>query len=328
MRIKAVGSIFLLASALLSCTPDEQPDYTPTAYDLKIPKGFPAMEIPDDNPMTVEGIELGRMLYYDSILDQNQSRACATCHVQEHSFTSVPDVLPHVNLGWSYNWLWKGDVQGSLEDIMEFEVQHFFFTNLDNLKSDAAYLGLFKKAFGTDEITYQHIEMALAQFLRTLNSGNAKFDKVQRGEAQFTNQENLGFELFFTERGDCFHCHATAFFTDGQLHNNALDTDPDPGHFDISGDPLDFGKYKSPTLRNIEYTAPYMHDGRFATLEEVVNFYSEGLQPSPTVDPLMKQLSNGGVQLSEDEKAALVAFLKTLSDEEFVQNPEFSRNTQ
>ena len=314
----------MLAIAMLSCKSDEQPAYTPTSYDLQIPEGFPEMEIPEGNPMTVEGIELGRKLYYDSILDQNQDRACATCHVQQRSFTSGPDVLPHVNLGWTYNWLWKGDVQGSLEDIMEFEVQHFFFTNLDNLKSDTEYPELFKKAFGTDEITYKRIEMALAQFLRTVNSGNSKFDKVQRGEAQFTNQENLGFELFFTERGDCFHCHATAFFTDGLLHNNALDANPDPGHFAISGDSLDYGKFKSPTLRNIEYTAPYMHDGRYATLEEVVDFYSEGLEKSPTVDPLMKQLSKGGVQLTDEEKAALVAFMKTLSDPDFIQNPEFS----
>lgn len=324
MSYKALGGIVLLTLMVFACQPGEEPGYTPTAYDLKIPEGFPEMEIPENNPMTVEGVELGRKLYYDSILDQNQARACATCHVQQHSFTSAPDVLPHVNLGWSNIWLWKGDVQGSLEDIMKFEVEHFFFTNLDNLRSDADYPELYKKAFGTDEITFDRTEMALAQFLRTVNSGNSKFDKVQRGEALFTNQENLGFELFFTERGDCFHCHASAFFSDGQLHNNALDANPDPGHYEISGDQLDYGKFKSPTLRNIEYTAPYMHDGRFATLEEVVDFYSEGLQPSPTVDPLMKKLSTGGVQLTSEEKAALVAFMKTLSDPDFIQNPEYS----
>lgn len=326
MRFRiAVGS-FLLGFVLLSCKQNEEPAYIPTAYELKIPEGFPEIEIPEDNPMTVEGVELGRRLYYDSILDQNQERACATCHIQQYSFTSSPDVLPHINPGWTYSWLWKGDVQGSLEDIMEFEVQHFFYTNLDNLNSDSEYPELFKQAFGVDEITYKEIEKALSQFFRTLISGNSKFDKVQRGEAQFTNQENLGFELFFTERGDCFHCHASAFFSDGQLHNNALDTNPDPGHYNISGDSLDFGKYKSPTLRNIVYTAPYMHDGRFSTLEEVVDFYSEGLQYSPTVDPLMKNLSSGGVQLTDEEKAALVAFLKTLTDEDFVENPEFSNN--
>jgi len=282
------------------------------------------MTIPDDNPLTVEGIALGKRLYYDNILDKNQARACASCHFQEQSFSSQPDVLPHVNLGWNHNWLWKGDVQGSLEVIMAFEVQEFFETNLDNLNSHSEYPELFKTAFSVDEITYTEVEKALAQFLRTLNSGNSKFDKVLRKEAEFTNEENLGFELFFTERGDCFHCHATAFFSDNQMHNNALEANPEPGYFVVTSDPLDYGKFKSPTLRNIEYTAPYMHNGHYATLEDVVDFYSEGLQNSPTVDPLMKQLSTGGIQLTSEEKAALVAFLKTLSDEEFLQNPDFS----
>jgi len=315
---------FLLIILLNACIDVETPDNTPTLYNLVIPEGFPEMTIPASNPLSIEGVALGKKLYYDNILDKNQARACATCHLQEQSFSSQPDVLPHVNLGWNYNWLWKGDVQGSLEDIMAFEVQHFFDTNLDNLNNHVDYPILFKNAFGVDEITYSEIEKALAQFLRTLNSGNSKFDQVLRKEAEFTNEENLGFELFFTERGDCFHCHATAFFSDNQLHNNALDANPEPGYYQITGDSLDYGKFKSPTLRNIAYTAPYMHNGKYATLKEVVDFYSEGLEYSPTVDPLMKQLSNGGIQLTSEEKTALVAFLKTLSDTEFIQNPEFA----
>ena len=311
---------------LNACKEVETPVFTPTPYNLILPTGFPEMTIPESNPLTMEGIALGKRLYYDPILDKNQARACATCHLQEQSFSSQPNVLPHINLGWNHNWLWKGDVQGRLEDIMAFEVQHFFMTNLDNLNNHAEYPLLFKNAFGVDAITYTEIEKALAQFLRTLNSGNSKFDKVLRKEAEFTNEENLGFELFFTERGDCFHCHATAFFSDNQMHNNALSANPDPGHYEVTGDSLDCGKFKSTTLRNIEFTAPYMHNGKFATLEEVINFYSEGLEYSPTVDPLMKQLSTGGIQLTTEEKTALVAFLKTLSDEEFIQNPEFSAN--
>jgi len=318
--------IILLFTLFAACNKGEKPTYIVTPYNLTIPVGFPPMAIPEDNPMTVEGVELGRKLYYDSILDKDQSRACASCHLQANSFSSKPDVLPHVNLGWNYNWLWKGNVQGSVEDIMAFEVEGFFKTNLTNLTNHPEYPTLFKKAFNVDKINYNDIEKALAQFIRTLNSGNSKFDKVQRSEAQFTNEENLGFELFFTERGDCFHCHATTFFSDNKLHNNALDTKPDPGYFEITGDSLDYGKFKSPTLRNIAFTAPYMHDGRFATLEEVLNFYSEGLQTSATVDPLMKQLSHGGVQLTLEEKNALIAFLKTLSDEEFLTNPAFSIN--
>ena len=226
--------------------------------------------------------------------------------------------------GWSNNFLWNGKVSGSMEDIMRFEVEHFFETNVDVFNSDEEYKELFKKAFDVDEITTDEIVKALSQFFRIMNSGNSRFDKFLRQEIEFTNEEYLGYELYYTERGDCFHCHATMFMTDNLMHNNALDTNPDPGYFTITGDSLDIGKFKSPTLRNIEYTAPYMHNGSYATLEEVVEFYSTGLEKSPTVDPLMKNLSRGGVQLSTEEKAALVAFLKTLSDTDFLTNPELS----
>lgn len=324
MKLVAI-SFFLSIIFLLGCNDEnETPAFNPTPYTLEIPQGFPEMTIPDDNPMTQEGVELGRMLYYDKKLDKNGDRACATCHVQTNSFTLGADVLPHVNLGWSRNYLWNGKISGTLEDIMRFEVEHFFKTNVDVYNSDEEYKALFKKAFNVDEITSDEIVKALSQFVRIMNSGNSKFDKFLRDEEGFTEQEYLGYELFYTERGDCFHCHATMFMTDNFMHNNALDESPDPGYFDITGDSLDFGKFKSPTLRNIEYTAPYMHDGRYATLEEVVEFYSTGLEKSSTVDPLMKNLSRGGIQLSPIEKAALVAFIRTLSDPDYLVNPELS----
>lgn len=324
MRLITIFS-FLSILFLLGCNDkNETPAFNPTPYVLEVPQGFPDMTIPEDNPLTQGGVELGRMLYYDKKLDKNGNRACATCHVQSNSFTLGADVLPHVNLGWSRKYLWNGKISGSLEDIMRFEVEHFFETNVDVFNSDEEYKSLFKEAFDVDEITNDEIVKALAQFFRILNSGNSKFDKFLRDEESLTEQEYLGYELFYTERGDCFHCHATMFMTDNAMHNNALDADPDPGYFDITGDSLDYGKFKSPTLRNIEHTAPYMHDGRYATLEEVVEFYSTGLQKSSTVDPLMKNLNIGGVQLSPTEKAALVAFIKTLSDPDFLVNPELS----
>lgn len=317
--------IFFGLLLLGGCTSNvENPTHVPTAYNLQIPQGFPDMTIPADNPLTEEGVALGRKLYYDNKLDKDGNRACATCHQQSKSFTSGADVLPHINLGWSNNYLWNSKISGTVEDIMRFEVEHFFETNVDVLNSDAEYPTLFNQAFGVDEITTDEVVKALAQFFRIMNSGNSKFDKFLRDEAEFTNQEYLGYELFYTERGDCFHCHATMFMTDNILHNNALDTNPDPGYFAVTGDSLDYGKFKSPTLRNLEFTAPYMHDGRYATLEEVVEFYSAGLEKSATVDPLMKNLIVGGVQLNTEEKAALVAFLKTLSDSDFLVNPELS----
>lgn len=305
--------------------PNESPTFTPTPYTLTIPQGFPQMTIPQDNPMTEEGVTLGRMLYYDKKLDKNGDRACATCHQQANSFSSAPNVLPHVNLGWSHNFLWDGKISGTVEDAMRFEVEDFFETNVEVFNSDATYKAMFKKAFGVDEITTNEIVKALSQFVRTLNSGNSRFDKFMRNEVEFTEQEYQGFELYYSEKGDCFHCHSSIFLTDNLMHNNALDSIPDPGYFNITGDSLDYGKFKSPTLRNIEYTAPYMHDGRFASLEEVVEFYSTGLEKSSTVDPLMKNLNRGGVQLSTEEKAALVAFLKTFSDPDFITNSDLGQ---
>ncbi len=282
------------------------------------------MAIPEDNPLTKEGVALGKKLYYDPILHKSRQQACASCHIQAKSFSSQPNVLPHVNLGWNHNWLWDGRVQGSVEDIIAFEVEDFFETDLDNLNNHPEYPTLFKQAFNVDNITYVEVEKAISQFLRTLISGNSKFDKVQRGEEVFTPLEQQGMELFFTEKGDCFHCHGSVLFSDNLMHNNALDSLPDPGYFTYTGDSLDYGKFKSSTLRNIEYTAPYMHDGRFSTLDEVIDFYSHGLQKTITVDPLMKKLSQGGVQLTTTEKQALKAFLLTLSDKDFLTNPDFA----
>ena len=315
--------IISLVAFIFSCNDkNEAPGYIVSPYTLEIPDGFPQMKIPNNNPLTIEGVNLGRKLYYDKKLHKNGEKACATCHIQANSFTSDLAVLPAVNLGWNNSFLWNGSVQGTLEDIMHHEVENFFETDVTVINNDPEYPKLFKDAFGVDIITNEEIVLALAQFFRTLNSGNSKFDKFNRREVEFTTEEFLGYELFFTERGDCFHCHATIFMTDNLLHNNALDNQPHSGFFDVTRDSLDYGKFKTPTLRNIEYTAPYMHDGRYTTLVEVVEFYSTGLQFSATVDPLMKNLSAGGLQLSTEEKAALVAFLKTLSDSEFITNPD------
>jgi cytochrome c peroxidase len=157
-----------------------------------------------------------------------------------------------------------------------------------------------------------------------LITSNSKWDKVLLGEATLTQEENNGRVLFYTEKADCFHCHGTILFTDNFYHNNGLDSLPAQGREEITGDPDDRGRFKTPTLRNIELTAPYMYDARFTTLEEVIDFYSEQVKWSPTIDPLMKKVSQGGVHLTPQEKLDLKAFLKTLTDTAFVNNPAFS----
>jgi cytochrome c peroxidase len=193
------------------------------------------------------------------------------------------------------------------------------------LKAHSSYPNLFYAAFGTKDFDSTHVVKAIAQFERTLISSNSKWDMYLRGETQLNLSETRGYEIFFTERGDCFHCHSTILFTDNEFHNIGLDEAfSDEGLFLVTNDPNDKGRFRTPTLRNAVFTAPYMHDGRFNTLEEVIDFYSEGLRYSPTIDPLMKNIDQGGIRLTDEEKFYLLAFLKTLTDSSFVLNPEYA----
>lgn len=317
--------LLLLPTLILSCKKDQVEAYKPSPYTVTLPAYFPDMVSPADNPLTVEGVQLGRKLYYDKILHPQGTKSCASCHIQGLAFSSNQGpVLAHINLAFTDRFMWNGLISGTLEDAMRFEVDEFFKTDISKLQNDADYPKLFHKAFGSGLITSKRVADALAQFVRTLNSYQSKYDQKLQGMATFTAAEWNGYDIFFTERGDCFHCHTGALFTDNLMHNNALDASPSLGHAAVSGSNGDIGKYKTPTLRNIEFTAPYMHDGRFETLEEVVDFYCDGLQYSPTVDPLMKNVSTGGVNLTYQERQDLIAFLKTLSDQELLSNPELS----
>ena len=283
------------------------------------------MIIPDNNKMTYEGIKLGRKLYYDTKLHPDQNLSCSSCHDQQSSFSTYgSNSLPHINLGFSDKFLWNGKIEGTLEDIMLFEVNDFFQTNLDLLREDNEYPNMFYRAFGSSEITSERTAFALAQFLRTINSFKSKYDLQNQGLGTMTPEEWDGYDIFYSERGDCFHCHSGVLFTDNLFHNNGLDINPSSGRGEVSLNSSDIGKYKTPTLKNIEYTGPYMHDGRFQTLEEVVEFYSTGLNWSSTIDPLMINVGSGGVNLTSEEKNNLVLFLKTLSDVEFLTNNNLS----
>jgi cytochrome c peroxidase len=317
--------ILILGTAYASCKKDDDKSSGTTPYEISTPSHFPDLYIDPDNPLTHEGVELGRMLYYDTLLDGVGNRKCADCHFQEDAFTSYgSNALAHMNLGWSRYYLWNGKIEGSLEDIMLFEVQEFFQTDLSKFNSNSNYRNLFKTAFDVDDISYKDLANALAQFERTKFSGDSKYDRYIKGAESLSTSELNGMNIFFTEKGDCFHCHGTALFTDGLFHNNGLDLNPELGRLLISGRRSDKGAFKSPTLRNIELTAPYMHDGRYETLEEVVDFYSEGLKYSNTIDPLMKGVSNGGVNLTDQEKTDLVAFLHCLTDTSFTSKPSLS----
>jgi cytochrome c peroxidase len=345
---------FILALVLVlfyACKPDPPPDptdipYDPTPYIIEVPANLPEMPVYEENPTTVEGVKLGRMLYYDPDVISLDGLACASCHNQQNAFSAPSDgptgtaILPHINLGWNHEFGWVGGEElldhVALADLQDGNV----FTNANNdsilarLARHPDYPRMFKEAFGVDilavdqEHRHEYMAFALAQFMRTLVSANSRFDKFQRREADgtMTQSEYNGYVLFFSERGDCFHCHSMPLITSHSFHNNGLDSvfdETNEGRFAVTGDPADIGKFRAPTLRNIEFTAPYMHDGRFQTLEEVVEHYNSGVKNSPTVDPVMgKPGKEFGLNLTPQEKQDLVNFLKTLTDPSFINNPE------
>lgn len=326
--------------------------YVPVPYTLEIPQLFQDRLIaplnPSNNPLTEEGVALGKKLFFEKKLSGDNTQSCASCHNPQNSFTDdtrfsdgidgafgTRNSMPLFNLAWNFGerFAWDGKElsleRQALEPVQNPIEMHSNWVNVaDKLQQDATYPTLFLQAFGTSEIDSTLITKAIAQFERILISGNSKFDQYLLGNATLTPEELNGFNVFMDEaRGDCFHCHGSdnnPLWTDNDFHNNALDaTFTDLGLGAVTGDPNDHGKFRSPSLRNLAFTAPYMHDGRFATLEEVINHYSEGLQMSPTVDPLMKKVNQGGVQLTIQDKADLKAFLLTLTDNNFVNNPDF-----
>ena len=334
--MRPLAAFILTACALAGChrdTLDQPPNcgQAAQAITFEYPSHFPQPLLPESNPQTAEGVELGRRLYYDTLLSRNgpfQGFACASCHDQTRSFTvptATTNVLPHVNLAWSKHFLWNGKVEGTLEDIMRFEVNGFFQVDPQVLREHPLYPELFRNAFGTCTIEREHVALALAQWFRRLTSAGSRFDQYMRGENVLTLDEQHGAMIFFTEIGDCFHCHAIPLMTDNAFHNIGLASTFagfDQGRYAITGNPNHLGAFKTPTLRNVALTAPYMHDGRFATLEQVVDFYSSGVQHSASLDPIMTKPGTGLILgLTAQQKADLVTFLHTLTDEEFVNDP-------
>lgn len=319
---------------------------------LNVPSNFPQILENKNNPLTSEGVALGRLLFFDTRLSGNNSISCASCHRPELAFsdavaqtnvgfTGTP--LPRnssalINLAWSnHRLLWDGAAT-SLESQAILPIADLHEMNQPlpaleaKLKQVPDYVSRFRVVFN-DEIKAELIGRALAQFQLTLISGNAKYDKFVRKEngIPLTKVEENGLNLF---EAKCGSCHSSDLFTDHDFHNNGIDgsfTNQSLdgvflGRYRVTQNLSDLGKFKTPTLRNIELTEPYMHDGRFITLMEVLDHYSDGVKPSPTLDPLLIQ-NNGklGISLSNEDKTAIIAFLKTLSDYTFTSNKAHSK---
>jgi cytochrome c peroxidase len=356
MNKKIVFSLIFSSLILLNACEDNEPAeeavYDDTPYSLDVGT-FPPPPIAADNPLTNEGVALGKMLFYDTRLSKNGEMSCATCHVQGDGFSDINrfsegvegelggrQAMAVFNMAWHRNgFFWDGRApllrDQSLLPIQDpLEMNETLENVVSKLEADPQYKDQFIRAFGSDEITSERMSLAMEQFMNSIVSVNAKWDQVLAGTASFTESEQRGRELFFEEfdpitqtgGAECFHCHGGFNFTNDKYMNNGLDAEADwtdLGLYDVTEDANDKAKFKTPSLRNIELTPPYMHDGRFATLEEVIDHYNEGVVHSSTIDPLMQFNLNPGLLLTEQDKADLVAFLKTLTDQDFIENTEY-----
>lgn len=322
-------------------------------YEFSIPKGFTPMPTNNQNPVSVEGADLGRHLFYDPILSRDSTISCASCHKQEFAFSDggyqfslgvngkkTPRNTPGLfNLAWNEKLFYDGRASG-IEDQVFFPVRDHSEMDLDwetasmRLNNSNFYREKFLNVFATTSIDSVLISMAIGQFERTLISSNSKIDRVVLGIDKLTAEEIRGHEIMNDQTlGNCLHCHTTdanLMGTTFQFSNNGLDSAKfiedfkDPGLGQITGKNEDFGKFKIPSIRNIALTAPYMHDGRFETLTEVIDFYSEGMNNCVNVDSRMKGVNEGGVHLSDQDKIALLSFLNCFTDSTFITNEEFS----
>ena len=342
--IYTIGLILLFTA----CSRKEFVVPEPQIYQFAVPSNFPRPDFDTESPLTKEGIELGRMLFYDLRLSGNNKVSCASCHDQKLAFSDgkalndagVSGTVLHrhtpalINLAWANNGLfWDGGAT-NLESqafgplTATDEMHQDLFELAGELSAVPEYVKRFDLVF-KDQVSSQNIVKALAQFQRTLVSANSRYDKFKRNEAggNLSSVELQGLQLV---RQKCQSCHEGELFTDNGYHNNGIDADFSndqyeglfQGRFRISYNAADLGSFKTPTLRNVALTAPYMHDGRFAELEDVLDHYSGEIKISATLD---SKIPANGFQFNSDEKKAILAFLKTLTDEEFITNSEFSK---
>lgn len=360
----------LVSSTWMACTEKELPagedltaiPYTPTPWEVILPAGWPQLEVPADNPMTEEGIDLGRHLFYDNILSADNTQSCASCHFPAAGFTDnlavstgidgiagTRSAMSLVNIGLVQPtftntdglFFWDGKVRTLEEQALlpiedPIELHNEWPTVIKELKESDLYKEKFRKAFGvanTEEITKELAAKAIAQFERSLLSYQSKFDRWEAGLTVFTDEEREGFSKFidsdeipFSNQLECSHCHALPTTTSNDFENNALQPAAtlmdfvDIGRGRVTGRAQDNGKMRIPTLRNIALSAPYMHDGRFATLEEVVDHYMSGGHFSPNVSPFVHDIS--AKAYTEQDKIDMLAFLNALTDTTFINDPK------
>jgi len=349
--------LLVIASSVVSCKEESNTDENVVVQNgpYQIEYGsLPAPNIPEDNPLTIQGVKLGRMLFYEKALSRDNSISCASCHSQGNAFSDtnrlslgVDDsegkrqAMAIFNMLWNSNeFFWDGRAhllrdQAVMPIEDQLEMKETLENVIDKLSARPEYREQFQYAFGSEGIDSERIALALEQFMNSMVTFNSKFDRYLAGEDTLTAEEERGRFLYFTEYNpafpensgaDCQHCHGGANFENDKYMNNGLDSDAefeDVGREAVTGNPNDRAKFKVPSLRNVAVTQPYMHDGRFETLEEVVDHYNL-VKESSTLDGSFYQQLPNGLELSVSDKKALVAFLKTLTDEGFLQDERFA----
>jgi cytochrome c peroxidase len=335
-----IASVILISYGLGACRRNDNPNDL-TLVLQEIPDGFPAPVYRfADNPLTKEGIELGRQLFYDGRLSLDGNFPCASCHQQIAGFGTFEHDRSHgyngshtlrnapvlFNLAWQDKFHWDGEFSSLFNEAAQpinghIEMAESFNGVIDKLQKDATYRKQFKKIFRTSFISPEHVLKALAQFTGTMTSANSKYDRYKKGTANYTVQEENGYQLFLTH---CNSCHKEPLFTDYSLRNIGLPVESflnDYGKLMLTKNPSDSLKFKVPTLRNVYISSNYMHDGRFNTLAQCINHYRTGVQQSTTLDP---QLTNG-IQLTDAEATNIALFLRTLTDSSFLQDSRYSK---
>lgn len=337
MKKAAVFSIIGVLIFAISCTKDNDIN---KLINVVVPNGFPALVYDfKDNAPTQKGFDLGKKLFYDPGISKDGTVSCGTCHQQFAAFANLDHPTSHgvdncfgkrnapvlFNLVWRDNFLHDGGVKNlelvPLNAVVDAcEMANNVTDVLTYLKSKPDYQTAFRKAFNSDEITSQKMLKALAQFTGLMISADSKYDKVKANKESFTPQEQAGYTLFLQK---CATCHTEPLFSDNSFRNNGLDEVYfDKGRAIITELSTDEDKFKVPTLRNIELSSPYMHNGRFKTLEQVLNHYQNGIKANKNLDPIFST----GLNLGQDDKTNIITFLKTLTDYSFIKNPIFSEN--
>lgn len=335
--MKQKYSILLLFISLLTiaCTKE----IVQVFEGFKKPSNFPDPVYKfENNQVTKAGFELGRKLFFDPILSADNTISCGSCHIPTSAFTQhghsvshgINDLLgtrnspPIMNLAWSNAFMWDGgivdlDLQPIAPLTSHVEMGETMTNVLTKLKNNANYTSQFKAAFGSEEITNIKMLKALSQYMLMCVSAESKYDSVMRKQQVFTKEENEGYVIF---QNKCNSCHQAPLFTDNRFRNNGLQPSQlnDPGRMLITLLNTDKYQFKVPSLRNLAYTAPYMHDGRFLNLDAVLAHYSQGVVSTENLDPLLVNGNKLGIELTENEKSKLLLFLNTLNDKKFITN--------